>query len=133
MVPTSGTPVSKLARQGLILQPHHLEGAYEFLRSLEPIRGWKLPHADETGFKIIRSKEYRGFHQPHTNGIDHTIEVSSYTIRHVDSLLKVMAHEMLHIKQRLHGEEVRGVEHNKAFWKWADKICLKFGWDPGLF
>jgi hypothetical protein len=117
---------------GIVLVPRHLEAAYIFLSSLEPIRGWKLPPAEEIAFRVIRSKAYRGFHV-HTSMSAHEIQISSHCARYPDSLLKVVAHEMLHLKQRLHKEETHNTQHNMAFVKWGDRICAAFGWDPGLF
>jgi len=38
----------------LHLTPDMLAGVYEFLRTTEPFKAWKLPHADELGFAVVR-------------------------------------------------------------------------------
>src|SRR3990167_10802079 len=81
----------------LLLTPAALSAAYEFLRTTSPFRGWKLPHADEVEFHVTRHRDREADHEVRRR--EHTIRVSSRTIKTTDALMQAMAHEMIHAYQ----------------------------------
>lgn len=40
-----------------------------------------------------------------------------------------MAHEMVHVKQRVARTETNGVEHNAEFRRLGKRVCARYGWD----
>lgn len=86
---------------------------------------------EDIDIRIIRERDYRGFYK--CEGTNHTIEISSHCTRCLDSLLKVTAHEIIHLKQQLHCEGTSSEDHNKEFWIQGKIICALMGWDFGLF
>ena len=114
----------------LPLTPHMLAAAYEYLRSTPPFRGWKLPHADEVKFTVNRHPSDLGACQ---GGPTCTIEISSVTVGHTDTMLRTMAHEMIHLRQFLHGEETRNSMHNRDFRRKSGQVCRYHGWDVRVF
>ena len=113
----------------LPLAPHMLAAAYEYLRSTPPFRGWKLPHADEVKFVVNRHPVNMGTCQ---GGSTCTIEISSVTVGHTDTMLRTMAHEMIHLRQFLHGEE-NSSQHNADFRHKSVQVCRYHGWDVRVF
>jgi len=117
----------------LPLAPEHLVAAYEFLRVLPPMSGWKLPHADEIVFAVNKHASCLGTYQAGP-GERREIACSMKNIGHTDTLLRVMAHEQVHLYQELRGTEGRGnVQHNAEFRRLSARICKYNGWDPKLF
>lgn len=108
-----------------------MAAAYEFLSEFEPFRD--LPPVNEIQFKVTRCNIDRGYYHAGGGSKEYLIAVSSKIVTHMDSLLKVMAHEMLHLHQEVTETETEDVLHNKAFWSLGHKFCHEMGWDPGLF
>lgn len=114
----------------LHVTPDIMEATYEFLRCLPPFKGWRLPHADGIEFKVVGAEHLCGLYEQ--IGPKHRISVSATTTVRTDSLVKVMAHEMIHLHQSLrHTDD--GPEHNEQFHKLAKSVCRRHGFDPGLF
>lgn len=112
----------------LRLDPAMLEAGYEFLRTTPPFRAWKLPHADEIAFHIIRSKDRAGDFDI-AGGVP-TIRVSESCIGHTGSLLALLAHEMIHLRQHMIGDRT---VHGAKFQAMARRCCAAHGFDPKTF
>lgn len=114
---------------GLRLTPQILEAAYDFLRALPPFSGWRLPVGDEIEFRVTRATDYSGLcHRDRW-----CITLSDAKHGHLITLLITMAHEMLHLRQILRGEDRPDVEHNEAFKRTARRISEIHGFDPQAF
>lgn len=115
----------------LRLTPDCLAAAYDFLRTTDPFKSWRLPESDDVAFHVIRSpKLFADF------GIDDDghpmIRVSAAKNGHTATLLMSVAHETLHFHQYLAGLD-KGSDHNTDFKRKARRICLIHGWDPAMF
>lgn len=110
------------------LTPTILEAAYEFLRVTPPFSRWRLPHADEIQLNVIAALDIEG-HHVHCRGQSNAISVSKRWIRHSHTLLLVMGHEMIHLKQALHKTESPRAEHNTEFKRLAKLVCSLHGWN----
>ncbi len=97
----------------LRLTPEVLETSYEFLRSTSPFRRWKLPHADAVEVTQI-------------------IFISEVTVGHTYTLMRTMAHEMIHLYLAISGQEDSG-EHGAEFRRLARLVCNDHGFDPKEF
>lgn len=113
------------------ITPDILIGAYEFLRTTPPFRGWRLPHADSVEFRVINK---RGVHGWYMNGWSaaHRIDISEPRHEHTITVLMTMAHEMVHLHQHAKGL-VTGHEHNTDFYRRARRVCNIHGWDFAVF
>lgn len=113
----------------LRLTPEMLVGAYEFLRTTPPFRRWHLPHADEIEFHLIRDRrryaEYCGVER-------HRIGVNHLFVSRGDSLLMHMAHEMVHLRQKIEGSET-AAQHNARFRVLARSVCRHHDFEYGRF
>lgn len=116
----------------LPLTPHILVAAYEFLRETPPYKSWSLPESDSIQFHVTRHKDREGDYS-FSNGSTHIIRLSSKWIGHTDNLLRVMAHEMIHLYQRTSKRETPNTNHNAQFIRLANRVCQLHGWDPRLF
>lgn len=119
----------------LPLTPEMLAAGYEYLRASPPFCRWKLPHSDEVAFAVSRHPVNLGAHQgKHANGTKHTsIEISVVTVGHTNTLLRVLAHEMIHLRQYLRREETPNTVHNAEFRRLAKSVCQLHGWDDRIF
>ena len=63
----------------------------------------------------------------------HHVELSAKRHGHLATVVSSMAHEMIHVRQRVHRTETSGVEHNAEFRRDAKLVCRRFGFDIGQF
>lgn len=111
-----------------------LEGAYEFLRTTPPFNKWQLPHADEVMLVVSSHKGHVGYYRGPRRKINmHEIGISHACVGHTNTLLRTMAHEMIHQYQRRNRTETPHTEHNAEFTKLARVVCRYHGWDEKEF
>ncbi len=108
------------------LTPEVLRAAYRFITSAHPFTDWVCPPADAMRFQVYAHRSHLGDYA------EGTIWISTHCVRHMDTLVRVMAHEALHAVQHLDGTDNR-YSHNADFHRRAAEICEAFGWDVGLF
>lgn len=112
------------------ISPAMLEAAYCLHQVSPPFNRWKLPEADDIGFLVTASKDYWGLYQLSPSG-QHSISVSSVYVSKVDTLLRVMAHEMIHLRQAVKGKWP--LTHNAEFRRLASLVCRHHGYDVKAF
>lgn len=105
-----------------------LAAAYDFLRTTEPFRRWRLPDSDELGFAVVRVDDL--FADFKIKDGTPLIRVSEANNGHVVTLLATMAHEMIHLRQHLTGDREH---HGPRFKKMAARVCAAHGFDPKTF
>lgn len=115
----------------LHLTPDMLEACYELLKTTPPFRGWRLPPPDDIVFKV----EGYTNHYAHYEIKDgqHVISVSTEGAAQLPTLLSTIAHEMIHLYQAIHCKDPADTEHNEEFFRIANNVCRKHGFDPKLF
>jgi hypothetical protein len=118
----------------LPLTSETMAAAYDYLSTTPPFSNWNLPDSEDVVFKLSRRPREFGRYQL----IDgrHAITASIHAIAHTVTLMRFMAHEMIHLylekmgwESRAHSEEV----HNAAFRKFAAQACKVHGFDPKEF
>ena len=107
-----------------------LAAAYDFLRETPPYRAWKLPPSSALRFRVARDRTVHGWFEPKKSGL--WIAVSTAGAGHTDTVLRVVAHEMIHLHQHITGAEGR-VDHNEQFKRLAQRVCKLHGWDYTTF
>lgn len=118
----------------LSFSPEMIAAAYEYLRLSPPFRSWKLPPASEVKFKVSRRPSEFGRYQ--WCGTYHTISLSAKSIGQTETLLRYLAHEMIHLHLEASGQESKrgGMNvHNAAFRRYAARVCGVHGFDPKAF
>lgn len=106
-----------------------LESAYEFLRTTLPFRRWKLPSGSRVKFRVTRHPHKSGECVEQDDGKT-AINISGACVGHADTLLLIMAHEMVHLHLFAHG--VRAL-HGSDFKRCAKIICRHHGFDEKQF
>lgn len=110
-----------------------LRAAYDYLNSTPPFNKWNLPDSEDLKFKVARDPNHFGW-CTYWRGKKqrHVIAISSKCVGHTSSLMRIVAHEALHLHQYLTGQS-KGGEHNAAFYKDAETICRIHGFDQKGF
>jgi hypothetical protein len=115
----------------LPITPDRLASVYDMLRAWPPFHRWQLPPASEVKFRVARTRRWHAAWW--IDGVQHHIEVSEKTHGHLSSVVASMAHEMIHVRQRIAKTETRGVEHNAEYLRLANRVCRIHGFDNGQF
>lgn len=109
------------------LTPDRLAASYDFLRAFSHFKS--LPPAEEVEFHVFRHPGKFGDFTFTGKGV---IRVSDKTNGSIDTLMRTMAHEMVHFS--LFAKSERGWElHGNAFKRKARSVCKTFGWDEKAF
>lgn len=102
-----------------------MAAAYDYLLCTRPFRRWGLPHSDNIEFHILRTSQIFGDFNP-----PNIFRVSAALVARTDTLMQLMAHELVHLRQHIRGLPVN---HGKAFKRIATVVCREHGWDLALF
>lgn len=122
--------------QALHITPELMALTYELLRATKPFNKWSLPPAAAVEFTTNRSLDARGWYTYHAHRKKksvHEISVSVNCIGNLKSLVEVMAHEMIHLEERISCTLTPGAMHNKAFMRKAMHVCRVHSMDFKLF
>lgn len=114
----------------LYLTKDILTAAYDYLETTPPFNKWNLPPGEEIDFIIGRTDQEYGRHWADDK---HHISISCRAISRYDSLIQVMAHEMIHVYQAQTRTWTKDVVHNKSFHSLAEKVCKLHGYDVKIF
>jgi hypothetical protein len=112
----------------LRLTPDMLASGYDFLRTTEPFRRWRLPESDEVGFHVVRDPALSADFGVR-EGMP-CIRVSEINNGHAVTLLATLSHEMIHLRQHLTGDREH---HGRRFKRMAARVCAVHGFDPKAF
>jgi len=113
------------------LTPEILVLQYALLRETPPFKGWRLPHPEEVGFVVSRTPDLCGQFWVTDKKVP-CIAVSGKAVSRIDTLTRIMAHEMIHLRQWWEGTSTEA-QHNADFKKKARQVCRFHGFDPKLF
>lgn len=107
-----------------------LRAAYNYLNETPPFNKWNLPDGDDIEFIVARAHDHDGWHT-FKDG-KHTIAISTTRVGFTDTLLRTMAHEMVHLHEQHSGACSSG-HHGKTFRRFAAQVCAAHGFDPKGF
>ena len=117
-----------------MLTPERLAAVYDCLRQFPPFHRYGLPTSDKVKFGFVRKHDRGADYIAFVYALDqHMIRLNPDWNGHLDNIMSVMAHEMLHLHQRVKRLETNNTEHNSDFKKKAKRICTRFGWDYKRF
>lgn len=97
---------------------------YEFLLQLEPLSSYKLPPSKDVMFFVIADQTCYGEYEPDP----HVIRLSKRKVGHLDTALKTMAHEMIHLTLYIKND-INWDKHGKSFKDLAYPVAETMGWD----
>lgn len=115
----------------LVFNRDTLRAAYNFLNETPPFCRWNLPDGDDVEFRVVRNRRVFGWYQ-FKNG-KHIIAISSANCGHMDTLLKTLCHELIHLHEENANACDPSTDHSKAFYRWAAQVCNAYGYDVKAF
>lgn len=110
--------------------PQQCAAVYDMLCTLPPFNSIpNMPTAEEIEWRCVNRMDIYGQYQ----ALDpHVITVSTALVGHLETLIKVIAHEMVHLWQVM-DLSVTKAQHNANWYKKARKVCNSLGYDPRSF
>jgi hypothetical protein len=122
----------------LPLNPDRLRLVYDLLSECPPFDKWNLPHGEDVTFVVNRFKKEYGRHNTTLRSdlkLGHRIGISAVNVTTLDTLMRVMAHEMVHVHEQ--ANEVcsakQSAQHTPAFWAFGREVCANLGFNPDIF
>ena len=117
-----------------ILTAQRMAHIYDCIREFPPYNRWKLPPSDEVEFRLTaRTDRHGDFSTTCYNPLDNPRIMLSYVKHsHFDSVVRTLAHEMIHLAQAI-AKTATATEHNEDFQERAKLVCKNFGFDFGQF
>ena len=113
----------------MTLSKETLRACYDFLNETGPFNRWNLPDGEDVEFRVVRDPSLFGWYLLE-NG-RHIIGISSTTVGHTDTLIRTMAHELVHLHEHNSGPCRKG--HSRTFRAYAKQVCAAHGFDPRAF
>src|ERR1700678_58102 len=109
-----------------------LRSGNAYLAETEPFVGWNLHDAEDVEFCVVDKPRTQG--ECHTRVVgahkfEFRIDISKRHHTHTDSLLRTMAHEMVHVHQRRNCINLTKRAHGQDFWALAAEVCTAHGFD----
>jgi len=108
-----------------------IEAAYDLLRTTPPIKRWRLPEADDVVFRVVRD-DFCGSFRYDEKGVP-TMSISAKRVGKLQTLIEVVAHEMVHMKEDSEGLSRADVQHSARFKRLAAQVCRHHGFDEKTF
>ena len=102
-----------------------LESMYLMLCQMKPFKYWNLPDTTCINFVVTNEEDSYG-----TYVFDddlHIITISKAKCSHFETILKTLAHEMIHCKRYKHKD---WDQHDAVFRRYAKQVADEFGFDP---
>ena len=98
---------------------------YDMLVCLPPMNGWKLPPSKKIEFRARKLDDCLGMFEPDP----HIITISTLKNGHLDTVIRTMAHEIIHLHLYQKSSRVWH-EHGKTFTNLTTGVARHLGFDP---
>ena len=101
-----------------------LESMYLMLCQMKPFKYWNLPNTACINFVVTDEEDSYG-----TYVFDddiHVITISKAKCSHFETILKTLAHEIIHMKRF---RSKVWDQHDATFRRFAKQVADEFGWD----
>jgi len=102
-----------------------LESMYLMLCQMKPFNNWNLPNTALINFVVTSEEDSYGTYV-YDDDI-HIITISKAKCSHFETILKTLAHEMIHMKRF---KTQNWDKHDAVFRRYAKSIADEFGFDP---
>lgn len=109
-----------------------VEGMYNLLLLTPPFRGWRLPPSDDVVFGIMRHPDRGGDYCWDPVKKQHKIQVNDSWCGNLVSLVRIVAHEMVHLHLQIAYPRDRA-HHGRRFLRCAAQVCRHHHLDPKAF
>ena len=97
------------------------------LRVIKPFSNWSLPTVDDIKFIVNTDLDTLGTYIYDDDLKKHIITISKEKCGHLETVIKTMCHEMIHMKRY---KSKHWDKHDKVFRKYATTVANSLGFDP---
>ena len=109
------------------LTPAILRNLYSAIYCMKPFDRWNMPLPEEVNFIVNTDKDVMGTYLYDTGeDYEHTITVSSARCGHLDTVMRVLCHECIHMSRH---KTHKWTHHDKEFRSRAHRIASELGFD----
>ena len=108
-----------------LVTPPTVQAVYEMLICLPHFNRWNLPPSKQVGFEVHKDPTCLGEYEPEP----HVIRISEAKNGHLDTVVKTVAHEIIHMRLYLKGCK-NWDKHDANFNELSHKIAITLGFDP---
>ena len=110
------------------LTPAILKNLYSAIYCMKPFDRWDMPLPEEVLFIVDKDTETMGTYLYDTGeDYEHTITISSARCSHLDTVIRVLCHECIHMSRH---KTNKWTHHDKEFRNRAFRISSELGFDP---
>jgi hypothetical protein len=111
------------------LTPAILANLYSAIYCMKPFSDWRsMPLPEEIHFVVDQDPEVMGSYLYDDGGKhEHTITISSARCGHLDTVIRVLCHECIHMSRH---KSSKWTHHDKEFRSRALRISSELGFDP---
>jgi hypothetical protein len=102
-----------------------IKAVYECLIQVPPFNGWKLPASSKVKFEVVHDPNLYGEYEPEP----HTIRISDAKNGHLDTVIRTVAHEIIHLKLFV-DDKATWDKHGRSFLSLSKKVATTLGFDP---
>jgi len=104
----------------------NLGSIYFMLCELRPFKNWAMPDWADVYFVVSSDPDVMGTYIYDDEKERHVITISRIKNGHLDTVIKTMAHEMIHMKRwKTSGWD----KHDAVFRKYATQVAIELGFD----
>ena len=92
---------------------------------------YKLPPASKVDFIVVNDQSMYGQYEPPEQGEPHIITISTAKCGHLDTVIKTLCHEIIHMICYLESPKTeKYTSHKGLFLKLQKRIANNLGFDP---
>lgn len=104
-----------------------VRATYEYLSQIPPFKRLNMPASESVTFEVNNDPACYGEYEP-----EHVIRISRAKVGFLETLIKTVAHEMVHLHLYRTGYK-EWDSHDKKFEYYANRISTTMGFDPKEF
>jgi len=110
---------------------NNIANLYSALIEFPVFDEYKLPPASKVDFVVVHDDTMCGEYQPPESGDPHIITISTAKCGHLDTVIKTLCHEIIHMICYLESPKTeKYVSHKGLFLKLQKRIANNLGYDP---
>ena len=110
---------------------NNIANLYSALIEMPIFDEYKLPPASKVDFVVVHDDTICGQYEPPEQGEPHVITISTAKCGHLDTVIKTICHEIIHMICYLESPKTdKYTSHKGLFAKLQKRVAKEFGFDP---
>jgi hypothetical protein len=110
---------------------NNIANLYSALIEFPVFEEYKLPPASTVEFLVVHDSSMYGQYEPPEAGEPHTITISTAKCGHLDTVMKTLAHEIIHMICYIEAPKTeKYTSHKGLFLKLQKRVANHLGFDP---